>query len=49
MTDRELDALLRRALLDAGAEDWAKETEQPGAESRRQRRRMQAWLSFAPR
>ena len=45
MTDRELDALLRYALLDAGAEDWAKETEQPEAESRRQRRRMRAMLA----
>lgn len=45
MTDRELDALLCYALLDAGAEDWAKETEQPEAESRRQRRRMRAMLA----
>lgn len=45
MTDRELDALLRRALLDAGAEDWAKETEQPGIESWRQRRRMRALMA----
>lgn len=45
MTDRELDALLCRALLDAGAEDWAKETEQPEAQSRRQRRRMRALMA----
>lgn len=45
MTDRELDALLRRALLDAGAEDWAKETEQPETQSRRQRRRMRALMA----
>ena len=45
MTYRELDSLLCRALLDAGAEDWAKETEQPEAQSRRQRRRMRALMA----